>query len=160
MLENSWFLTNNQLFSYITSCYLKITSCRWLRENNRLLFSVAGIDDQGHNYPKKSSLWYSQILFQIYSKQDEVKKASLFTSEDIDKFLFDKNIIPQWQSRYWLVRRAYVVVAYFGGLRCMEMHNIDLEDLEQSPEGFHVTINRTKQGGKSSQSKFMIPCEG
>ena len=52
------------------------------------------------------------------------------------------------------------MVAYFGGLRCMEMHNIDLEDLEQSPEGFHVTINRTKQGGKSSQSKFMIPCEG
>ena len=38
-------LTNNWLFSDITSCYLKITSCSWLKENNRLLFSVTGIDD-------------------------------------------------------------------------------------------------------------------
>ena len=35
------------LFSDITSCYLKISSCRWLKENNRLLFSTTGIDDQG-----------------------------------------------------------------------------------------------------------------
>ena len=35
--------TNNRQFSNITSFYLKITSCRWLKENNRLLFSVTGI---------------------------------------------------------------------------------------------------------------------
>ena len=38
--------TNNRQFSNITSFYLKITSCRWLKENNRLLFSVTGIDNQ------------------------------------------------------------------------------------------------------------------
>ena len=53
-LENSQFLlvilTNNWLFSNITSFDLKITSCRWLKENNRLLFSVTGIDNQGHSH--------------------------------------------------------------------------------------------------------------
>ena len=33
-------LTNDWLFD-------DITSCRWLKENNRLLFSVTGIDNQG-----------------------------------------------------------------------------------------------------------------
>ena len=45
-------LTNNGLFSDITGCYLKIASCRWIKENNRLLFSVTGIDDQGHRQQK------------------------------------------------------------------------------------------------------------
>ena len=40
-------LTNNLLFSDIPSIFLKITSCRWLKENNRLSFSVRGIHDQG-----------------------------------------------------------------------------------------------------------------
>ena len=35
------------LFSDITSCHLKIASFRWLNENNRLLFPITGIDDQG-----------------------------------------------------------------------------------------------------------------
>ena len=59
------------------------------------------------------------------------------------------------------MRKAYVLVAYFGGLRCIEIHNIDLEDVEESPnQGYFITINRTKQGGKSSQSKFLIPFAG
>ena len=46
---NFWLVifANNWLFSDITSCYLKISSCRWLKENNRLLFSTTGKDDQG-----------------------------------------------------------------------------------------------------------------
>ena len=38
-------LTNNLLFSDIPSFFLKITSCRWLKENNRLLFPITGIDN-------------------------------------------------------------------------------------------------------------------
>ena len=107
-------------------------------------------------YPYETII-FNVVFFQSYSKFDMVKKASIFTSEDINKFLFSKSL-PQ--GRYWLVRRAYVTVAYFGGLRCMEMHNIDLEDLEETSEGFYITINRTKQGGKSSQSKFLVPYDG
>ena len=47
-------LENSQLFVKITSkkltitgCYLKIASYRWLQENNKLLFPITGIDDQG-----------------------------------------------------------------------------------------------------------------
>ena len=35
-------IANNQLFS-------EITSSRWQEENNRLLFSIRGIDDQEHS---------------------------------------------------------------------------------------------------------------
>ena len=47
MLKNSQITNKNRLFSDITGCYLKIAGCRWIKENNRLLFSVTGIDDQG-----------------------------------------------------------------------------------------------------------------
>ena len=52
MLENSQLFDKiaskkNRLFSNITGCYPKIASCRWLHENNRLLFPITGIDDQG-----------------------------------------------------------------------------------------------------------------
>ena len=36
-------IANNQLFSEI------VTSSRWQEENNRLLFSITGIDDQEHS---------------------------------------------------------------------------------------------------------------
>lgn len=80
----------------------------------------------------------------------------MFTTEDINRFLFDDSLVPN--ERYWLVRKAYVVVAFFGGLRCMEMHNIDIEDLvEDQAQGILVTAKRAKQGGKPSQSKFLVP---
>ena len=46
-------LTNDWLFSDIASWYLKITSCRWLKENNRLIFPITGIDNQGKKQNKK-----------------------------------------------------------------------------------------------------------
>ena len=42
---------NNMLCIYIyvpNRLFLEITSFRWQEENNRLLFSVTGIDNQGH----------------------------------------------------------------------------------------------------------------
>ena len=52
MLEKNPFFACyfDKYLTIITSSYLKITSCRWLKENNRLLFSVTGIDNQGHSH--------------------------------------------------------------------------------------------------------------
>ena len=40
-------LTNNWLFSNSSLLFSKMISFRWQEENNRLLFSITGIDDQG-----------------------------------------------------------------------------------------------------------------
>ena len=50
MSKNSWpyvRITSKKL--NITGYYLKIASYRWLQENNRLLFPITAIDDQGLN---------------------------------------------------------------------------------------------------------------
>ena len=72
-------LTNNWQFSNIASYYLEITSCRWLKEKKRLLFSVTGIDNQGllvasllyfaiaqfHAYINSKSVLVSYILLSV-----------------------------------------------------------------------------------------------
>ena len=69
--------TNNRQFSNITSFYLKITSCRWLKENNRLLFSVTGI----HTFRAKNATcwwqcccWLVALLYflQLFQKKDSL----------------------------------------------------------------------------------------
>ena len=60
------------------------------------------------------------------------KTPIVFTTEDINKFLFGQDT-PN--DRYWLSRKAYVIVAFFGGLRCAEIHAIDITDLETDNSG-------------------------
>ena len=68
MLENNPFFACyfDKYLTIITSSYLKITSCRWLKENNRLLFSVTAIDDQGHNSLSSASHMYYMIQTQYW----------------------------------------------------------------------------------------------
>ena len=52
---------------------------------------------------------------------DTKKKASVFSNEDMEKFF--RADLP---DKYWLVRRAICVVAYFGGLRLVEIMNLQV----------------------------------
>ena len=43
-------LENNQIFAcYLSKWQAKITSSEWQEENKMLLFSISGIEDQGHS---------------------------------------------------------------------------------------------------------------
>ena len=50
MLENSGLFA--LYWSKYQALFSEITSSRWKEENNRLLFSVTGKDDQGHRCVK------------------------------------------------------------------------------------------------------------
>ena len=87
--------------------------------------------------------------FQTYKKSEEKRKSVIFTTEDINKFLFSVEV-PNYN--YWMVRKAYVIVAFFGGLRVTEMHTMALGDLEDSPgHGIFIKFKRTLA------SKFLVP---
>ena len=94
---------------------------------------------------------YSFIAFQFQTyKESEPKRQSvIFTTEDINKFLFSPEVPNE---NYWLVRKAYVIVAFFGGLRVSEMHSMALGDLEDRPGmGIYIKFKR------STASKFLVP---
>ena len=55
---------------------------------------------------------------------DTKKKANVFSNEDIARFF--RADLP---DKYWLVRRAICVLAYFGGLRLIEIMNLQVKAL-------------------------------
>ena len=63
---------------------------------------------------KKFICSYTFFSFQSYNKLDVVKKASIFSSEDINRFLFTKSLsqgmcnTPCGSSRIFLSLRFYV----------------------------------------------------
>ena len=88
-------------------------------------------------------------MLQSYKSNEEKRRNVIFTTEDINKFLFS-NEVPN--SNYWLVRKAYAIVAFFGGLRVNEMHIMALNDLEDQPgQGIFVKFKR------SIMNKFLVP---
>ena len=61
--ENSWifacYFDKNQVKNPL---FLEITSSRWQEENNRLLFSITAIDDQGPNCFKNVVAFWMQFV--------------------------------------------------------------------------------------------------
>ena len=71
----------------------------------------------------------------------------------MDSFVSDENI----NTPYWMVRKAGVLLAFFGGLRKTEAEALKLEDIISSSDGVHVTHSRAKQRSDQLCSKFLIP---
>ena len=63
-------------------------------------------------------------------------------------------------SAYWEVRRAIVIVAFFGGLRVSECRQLSLEKICRGPDGFTVTHVRVKQRSDKLSTKFLVPQAG
>ena len=63
-----------------------------------------------------------------------------YFQEELDAFVSDGNT----NTPYWKVRKAVVLLAFFGGLRKTEAEALKLEDIVSSSEGVHVTHSRKK----------------
>jgi hypothetical protein len=60
-------------------------------------------------------------------------------------------------SNYWLVRKVVAGMAYFGGLRSIELLNLQIQDLTNTPEGIYVDLFRAKQRDTEESSRYLFP---
>ena len=83
------------------------------------------------------------------------KKAAIFTVEELKAFCAAEEL----EGAYWLVRKAIVILAYFGGLRLTEAMSLVLEKIEVRPnnKGMRVYHNRAKQRTDKLGTKFDVP---
>ena len=84
---------------------------------------------------------------------DEKKKASCFESDDIAAF----STHPSATSPYWLVRKAIIILSYFGGLRHVKLAELQLEKVAITDEGVLIHHSRAKQRSDKKSSKFLVP---
>ena len=88
---------------------------------------------------------YPSLISLIKSYDVDIKKkANFFTKEDIAEFVRNESL----SDAYWLVRKALVVIAYFGGLRHAEVMSLSLENLCSEPEGVWISYQRTEQAAR------------
>ena len=76
-----------------------------------------------------------------------------YFQEELDAFVSDRNT----NTPYWKVRKAVVLLAFFGGMRKTEAEALKLEDIVSSSAGVHVTHSRAKQRSDQLCSKFLVP---
>ena len=69
---------------------------------------------------------------------DIKKKAYTFTNEEIAEFVQNESL----SGAYWLVRKAIVILTYFGGLRHAEVMNLTLENICCDPDGLNIFHQR------------------
>lgn len=91
-------------------------------------------------------------LLKTYNNSYCRKVASIFERSDIEKFL-----TMELDTPYWLVRKAVVAIALSGGLRCAEIRDIEISNLEEKGNSYEVTLIRKKQQGEKIQSMFIVP---
>ena len=53
-----------------------------------------------------------------------------------------------------------MILSYFGGLRHVELTNLNIEMVEKKPDGMYVTHSRAKQRTDKRNSKFLVPSNG
>ena len=101
----------------------------------------------------KSLQTMPRITSLIKSFDTDIKnKAFIFSKDEIACFVSNKSI----SGPYWLVRKVVVIMAYFGGLRSIELMNLKLEMLSSDMNGVHVKHMRSKQRSDKQNAKFLI----
>ena len=78
------------------------------------------------------------------SNSSKVSRSKKFTKEEMQIFLEADHS----GSRYWLLRKVVLILAYCGGTRLAALRNITQNSVHQSPEGFRVTFNANTQSRK------------
>ena len=88
-------------------------------------------------------------MVESYQKGEEVKKANIFTREEILKFIKTADE----KNRYWFSRKIVAILAYLGGTRLKEMRGLTRDCVQPCPEGFYVTFIPAKQQFHVKRSK-------
>ena len=89
----------------------------------------------------------------VWQSEDVKRKAAVFTPEELKQFCESEDL----QGGYWEVRKAIVILAFFGGLRLVEAMSLQIEKISPCPEGFNVVHDRAKGRTDKPSSKFKIP---
>lgn len=86
-------------------------------------------------------------------KNHEPKKQSkVLSKEELFKFLIHNNN----EDPKILVRKVASIVAYYGGLRCVELLNLSFADIEMKPAEIIVRIEKSKTDPKGKSNFFYI----
>ena len=80
-------------------------------------------------------------LVENYKKGEKVKKAKIFTKEQLFRFLKDADN----KNRYLLIRKVVATIGYYGGCRCGEIWALTMDSVKLSPTGYTVTFEHLKQ---------------
>ena len=80
-------------------------------------------------------------FLRICMKEHAKKKAKILDEEQTLEFMTKA---PD-DNRYFLVRKAIVVINLYGGLRGHEMRNIDRSDVKPVINGYKVTYTVSKR---------------
>lgn len=91
-------------------------------------------------------------LLKGYNKGYQRKVAKVFTLNQVKEFM--RMDLP---TPFWTLRKAFVSIAFSGGLRCDEMHKLKIGDIEENPEGFVLTFQRSKQTGEMIKDCILVP---
>ena len=81
---------------------------------------------------------------------DVKKKAHIFTKEEIGEFVRNETL----SGPYWLVRKALVIIAFFGVIRHTEVMSLVLEKISIGQEGVYVVHERAKQRSDQQSSRL------
>ena len=80
-------------------------------------------------------------LVESYSRGESVKKAQVFTKDELLKFLQEAGT----KNRYYLVRKVVATIAYLGGTRMEELRSLTFDSIKPIPEGYEVEFKVAKQ---------------
>ena len=84
---------------------------------------------------------YCQI--EAYVRGEVVKKAAIFTKDEILQFL----AAAPSSNRFWSIRKVVVTLAFLGGNRLHELRHAKQSALEKCSEGYYFNFIPAKQRG-------------
>ena len=93
-------------------------------------------------------------LVKTYNDDYQRKCAEVFTYEEINRFLNTDEINSE---PYWVLRKALVVIALAGGLRCAEVTDLQFSDFKDRGDSYSFEIKRKKQVGEKKSTLFIVP---
>ena len=92
-------------------------------------------------------------VLKSYDSGHKVKKAGVFTPQQIEDFVSD----PALSSKYWLVRKVVCLIGYYGGFRNKELKSLKFENCEVDNMGYWFVFERAKQRGMLEATSICVP---
>ena len=116
-------------------------------------FSILNNVYQRHT-GKKLQLEYPRVIMQLKAYQNgyQRKCAKTFSLQEFLDFMK-----KPLQSKYWVVRKAFAAIAWSGGLRCHELHQLKIGSIKFTTEGCQVSFEHAKQVAEVKQNTILVP---
>lgn len=116
-------------------------------------YSMLNSESQIQGGPKLNIYYRLINLIKGQEKGYQPKQSLVFSSDEIEKFLEEAP-----SSGIYLLYKAALMIGNYGGLRCIEMAGLLLENFKKSPDGsYWVTYNVSKQRQENVKNTFHIP---